>query len=269
MDLTLLDSVPLWGVFLGTMIFVALSVEVGFQLGRFRRRHSLAEKDAPVGAIVGATLGLLAFMLAFTFGLAASRFDTRRMVVMEEANAIGTTYLRAGLLTKPHSQQIRQLLRDYVKIRLIASQTRSLEDVDQIVSKSTDLHDALWLQAMEVSEKDPHSILVGLFIQSLNEMIDLHAKRVLVALHNRVPEILWWTLYFITALSIGALGYQEGLVGSRRSFAVLALVVCFSLVILLIADLDRPHEGAVRVGQQSMVDLQRSFHESSADSKSD
>jgi hypothetical protein len=244
------------------MLLVVLSVEVGLQLGRLRRRQSVAEKEAPVGAIVGATLGLLAFMLAFTFGLAASRFDARRMVVLEEANAIGTTYLRSGLLEKPHSEQIRQILREYVEIRLSAARAISVEELDRNVSRSTELHNALWLQTTKVSKNDPHSIVVGLFIQSLNEMIDLHAKRVLVALHNRVPEIIWWTLYSIAALSMGVLGYQEGLVGSRRSIAVLALALCFSWVMLLIADLDRPHEGAVRVGQQSMIDLQKSFNES-------
>jgi hypothetical protein len=269
MDLTLFDRVPLWGVFLGTLLVVLLSVEVGLQVGRYRRRQSLTEKESPVGAIVGATLGLLAFMLAFTFGLAASRFDARRMVVLEEANAIGTTYLRAGLLTQPHREQIRQILRKYVEIRLAAARSGSIEKLNQVVSESTELQNALWSRTMEVSEKDPHSIVVGLFIQSLNEMIDLHAKRILIALHNRVPEIIWWTLYSVTFLSMGVLGYQEGLVGSRRSIAVLALALCFSWVMFLIADLDRPHEGAVRVSQQSMIDLQASFNESSVGNNSD
>jgi hypothetical protein len=262
MDVTLLDYVPLWGVFLGTVLLVVLSVEVGFRVGGFRRRLTNAEKDAPVGAIVGATLGLLAFMLAFTFGLAASRFDARRMVVLEESNAIGTSYLRAGLLPEAHREEIRRLLREYVDIRLVAVRSGSISRVNQMVSTSSQLHDALWSQTTEVAEKDPHSIITGLFIQSLNDVIDLHAKRALIGLHNRVPEIVWWTLYFITFLSMGAVGYQEGLTGSRRSLAVLALAITFSWVMLMIADLDRPYEGSIRVSQQSMVDLQRSFTKS-------
>jgi hypothetical protein len=259
MDVTLLDYVPLWGVFFGTVLVVVLSVEVGFQIGGFRRRRSDAEKEAPVGSIVGATLGLLAFMLAFTFGLAASRFDARRMVVLEESNAIGTSYLRAGLLPELHREEIRRLFREYVDIRLVAVRSGSIERVNQMMSESSELHDALWSQTTELAEKDPHSIVTGLFIQSLNEVIDLHAKRALLGLHNRVPEIVWWTLHFIMIFSMVALGYQEGLAGSRRSLAVLALAITFSWVILLIADLDRPHEGSIRVSQQSMVDLQRSF----------
>src|SRR5690348_10734501 len=93
-----LDHLPLWGLFGATVAVVLLSIEGGYRLGQSRRRRSEDEKEGPVGAIVGATLGLLGFILAFTFGLAASRFDARRQIVVEEANDIGTTYLRAGLL---------------------------------------------------------------------------------------------------------------------------------------------------------------------------
>jgi hypothetical protein len=93
-----LDFLPLWGLFATTVGVVLLAVEAGFRLGRWRHQRSEQEKEPPVGAMVGAILGLLAFPLAFTFGLAASRFDTRRELVLDEANAIGRTYLRAALL---------------------------------------------------------------------------------------------------------------------------------------------------------------------------
>ena len=111
-----LDALPLWGLFLATLLLVLLSVEAGYRLGISRRR-STEEKEAPVGAMVGATLGLLAFMLAFTFGLAAARFDTRRQVLLDEANALGTTYLRAGMLPD-RRDAIRTFLRDYVETLL-------------------------------------------------------------------------------------------------------------------------------------------------------
>src|SRR4029450_7972437 len=93
-----LAALPLWGLFLAILILVLLSVEGGYRLGKYRRSRSEEEKEAPVGAMAGATLGLLAFILAFTFGLAAARFDTRRQLLLDEANAIGTAYLRAGML---------------------------------------------------------------------------------------------------------------------------------------------------------------------------
>ena len=99
------------GLFIAILLVVLLSVECGYRLGKFRRSRTELEKDAPVGTIVGATLGLLAFILAFTFGLAAARFDTRRQVLLDEANAIGTTYLRAGMLPE-RGEKIRNLLQE-------------------------------------------------------------------------------------------------------------------------------------------------------------
>src|ERR1700745_4512227 len=93
-----LDALPLWALFISILLVVLLSVEFGYRLGKYRRARHEQEKQAPLGTMVGATLGLLAFILAFTFGLAAARFDTRGQVLLDEANAIGTTYLTAGLI---------------------------------------------------------------------------------------------------------------------------------------------------------------------------
>ena len=122
-----LDALPLWGVFIVILLIVVLSVEFGYRLGKYRRRRREEEKEAPLGTMVGATLGLLAFILAFTFGLAAARFDARRQLLLDEANAIGTTYLRAGMLPE-RGEEIRGLLRDYVRTRLEAVQSGKLEE---------------------------------------------------------------------------------------------------------------------------------------------
>ena len=139
-----------------------------------------------MGAIVGATLGLLAFMLAFTFGLAASRFD--ELLVLDESNAIGTAYLRAGLLPEPQRSGLRKLLKDYVELRLNGI---GIKNIEQALSESSGLHRALWSLATEVAAKDTRSVETGLFIQSLNEVIDLHSKRVMFGLHNRIPQMVW------------------------------------------------------------------------------
>ncbi len=115
---TLLDYLPLWALFLTTFAIILAAAEGGYRLGRSRGRKADAEKEAPVGSMVGATLGLLAFMLAFTFGLAASRFESRREVLQEEVNAIGTTYLRTSFLPDDQGPKVRALLREYVDLRL-------------------------------------------------------------------------------------------------------------------------------------------------------
>jgi hypothetical protein len=250
-----LDVLPLWGLFIAILLLVLLSVEGGYRLGQYRRSRSEEEKEAPVGAMVGATLGLLAFMLAFTFGLAAARFETRRQVLLDEANAIGTTYLRAGMLPD-RREDIRALLRDYVDTRLEAVRSGN---VTAGIRRSENLQDQLWAQAVAVGETNPTSIVVGLFVQSLNEVIDLHAKRVTAGLRNRIPGAIWVALFTIAVLSLAAMGYHAGLSRTSRSPAELAVAFTFAAVIGLIADLDRPQEGVLEVSQQALMDLRHSM----------
>lgn len=257
MDTTrLLDDLPPWALFGATVLIVMASIELGYRLGKIRRARSDQEKDAPVGSIVAATLGLLAFLLAFTFGLAASRFDARRMLVLDEANAIGTANLRAGLLPEPERSRIRNDFRQYVDARLDAVDPSATEDA---IRRSEALHRDLWAQTTAVATRDPHSVVAGVFIQSLNEVIDLHSKRSMFALHNRVPELVWLVLYFIAMVAMSTLGYQLGQSGSRRSLAILGLAFTFSAVMSLIADLDRPARGMLRVNQRAMLELRASM----------
>ena len=251
-----MDALPLWGLFAATVVIVLLSIEAGYWLGQYRRRRSEEEKEGPVGAIVGATLGLLAFILAFTFSLAASRFDARRQIVVEEANAIGTTYLRAGLLPDGRASKIRKLLKEYVGARLEAAKTG---DIEMVMRRSDEIHGELWKEAEAVGQEHPDSIVVGLFIRSLNETIDIHAKRILVGLRSRIPPVLWGALYVVAILTMAGVGYQAGLTKSRRSLATVVLVMTFSAIMLLVADLDRPREGLLTESQQAMIDLQNTM----------
>ncbi|HMG33764.1 MAG TPA: hypothetical protein VKM94_07495 [Blastocatellia bacterium] len=257
----LLDSLPLWSLLPLTILIAWVSGEIGRRIARYRRESSEREVEGPVGAMVGAMLGLLAFMLAFTFGLAASRFEDRRQAVLLEANAIGTTYLRAEMLPQPASGETRDLLRQYVDIRLEAANAGNLSEA---VAGSEELHNRLWSQAVAAAQKNP-SPITALFVQSLNEVIDLHAKRIMVAIRSRVPGAIWLTLYLLAGISMAAMGYHERLTSSRRTPALAALVVGFSLVLFLIMDLDRPTEGMLRVSQQSMIDLRNSMTDTPTD----
>ncbi len=251
----ILDSLPLWGLYLAMAAGVVISVEAGFQFGKYRRRIGAAEKEGPVGPMVGATLALLAFLITFTFGIAASRFEARRQGMLDEANSIGTTYLRAGLLTEPHRTEIQRLLHEYVATRIEGAQSGRLATA---IARSESLQNRLWSQATEVVTLDTKPIITGLFIHSLNETLDMHTTRI-HALRARIPLIVWAVLCFVTIMAMTATGYQEGLVSSRRSPVILALILAFSVVVALIADLDRPHEGLLRVSQQTMIDLEKSM----------
>lgn len=244
------DPIPLWAVGLLTLSLTLASFDVGFRLGRRKR-----ETKDDLSTLVGATLGLLAFFLAFTFGMAVSRFDNRRQLVLDEANAIGTAYLRAKLVPEPHGSEIQRLLREYADARLEAVQPGKLESA---VARSEELHRRLWTQAVALGSSDPHSIVAGLFIESLNEVIDLHEMRLTAATRSRLPERVWDALYLLIVLAMATAGFQAGR-SHERSPALVAAAVAFAAVVLVVADLDRPQEGALRVSQQPLIDTRESM----------
>jgi hypothetical protein len=247
----LVDSLPLWALYLITIGMILLSAEAGWRLGNYHRRRPKHEKDAPVGAVVGSMLGLLAFLLAFTFGMAASRYDARKQLVLQEANAIGTAYLRAEMLPEPQRGLIRNLLREYAAPRvrgvtwLMTPEARA---------QASALHKRLWTATVAATESNPGSVLGGLFVQALNDVIDLDETRV-TAGRNRIPDSIWIVLYIVTILSTAALGYQFGLTGERSWAVIILLALVLVGVMVLIADLDRPQTGILQVSQQAMIDL--------------
>jgi hypothetical protein len=128
------------------------------------------------------------------------------------------------------------------------------------IRRSEDIQQKLWTETETLGNQNPNSIVVGLFVQSLNEMIDLHAKRLQAGLRSRIPAAIWIGLFAVAALSLATMGYHAGLSGTRRSLAVITVAVTFAVVVELIADLDRPLEGGLRVGQQALLDVQRSMN---------
>ena len=138
----LLDSLPIPLVFVAFAVFTMLFYEAGFRLGRWWQERTPGEQEGPTGMLVGSILALLAFLLAVTMGMAADRFDARRAIVLAEANAIGTAYLRAGYLPEPASSQIRELLREYVPLRIVVTDSTDIHgDIAQSVEIQNDLGD--------------------------------------------------------------------------------------------------------------------------------
>lgn len=240
-----------------TFILLFFAFEGGVFLGKKHRSISEPKDRSPIGSIVGATLGLLAFLLAFTFGIAASKFDDRRMLVIDEANAIRTTYLRAGYLSESYKTEIRNLLKEYVSLRLEGIKSGNIQ---QLIKGSEDLQDRLWKQTVSLAEKNSNSETVALFIESINEVFELNAKRVNLGIYVRIPIIIWAALFFVTILAIGSVGYQIGLIEAHYLGINLLLILTFSSVIVLIADLDGPQEGFIKVSQQSLIDLFDKFN---------
>jgi hypothetical protein len=248
------DVLPLWALFMALLIGNLLFDECGFRLGRLRAGRTQKESDAAVGTIVTAELGLLAFLLAFSFGIVVSRYDVRRHVLLDEANAIGTAYLRAAMLPDTQRASIRHLLREYTDVRILAT---TGAPIDQVLRRSEEIHQQLWTEAIAAAGHDARSVPTGLFIQSLNEVIDLHAARLMAALRSRMPLPVWIVLFAVGFLSFFTMGYQAGLTRATRSPATIVLALTFVSVIWLVADLDRPSEGFLDVSQQPMIDVRR------------
>ncbi len=250
-----LRDYPLSIIFVVSVVLIVAASEAGRLLGM----RASGRGGGDVSTLEGAILGLMALMIGFTFAMALSRFEARREAVLAEANAIGTTALRARLLPAPHNVEINRLLREYVKIRLdITQHVVSTTELDTAIARSNEIQEAIWQQTKLVAAKDAGMVPTGLFIQTLNEMIDDQAKR-LEALRNRVPNIVLIALYGVAIVAGVVAGYANGLEARRVRLPVYIMGLLAVLVILLIQDLDRPTTGFVKTSQQPMIDTAKSI----------
>jgi hypothetical protein len=257
MNLELFDTLPIAGIYVFVAMLMLAFGEIGYRVGV--RAQTRQDKDAPasLGPMVGGLLGMLAFLLAFTFSMASSHYDLRKRNVLEEANSIGTAYLRADLIDQQYAMEVKRLLREYVDARLKAA-SGSDQDLDIGLAKSVEIHNLLWAQVSAAARESP-TTNTSLMVQSINDVIDMHEKRVTGSLRNRIPGSVWLSLATIIALTMITMGTQIGLTGKRRLVAVIPLVLAFSSLVTLVADLNRPQTGLITIGQLSMVDLQSSM----------
>jgi hypothetical protein len=242
-------------IFLIGLALILAAIELEHWLGV----RAGGETAGNVSTLEGAVIGLLALILGFTFAMGLSRFETRRDAILTEANAIGTTALRARLLPEARRKEVLGLLRDYVNVRLdITQRPGTRDDLAAAIEKSNVLQEKLWQQAMAVAATDNAMVPTGLFIQTLNETIDDQAKR-LAALRNRVPNIVLLALFGIAIVASGFAGYASGLDARRSRVPVYVMGLLAFTVIMLILDLDRPGAGFIEVSQQPMIDAAASI----------
>jgi hypothetical protein len=253
----LLFGLPWWGMVVATLAVFFLAVEAGFRLGRAPWTGPDDERmRAEVSVLVGAILALLGLLLAFSFSIVESRFSARKALVIAEANAIGTSYLRAKILPEPHASRIQDYLRQYVDLRTRPSAPEGLEGAMQ---RSTELHAQLWAEARALGQADPTSHMVALFVSSLNDVIDLHTSRVTVALHQRFPRPIFNMLLVVSFFAMMVLGYGGGVYRRRAPLPTAAVILSISSVFVLIDTLDAPGTELFRVDQWALEDLQRTL----------
>lgn len=255
-----LDGLPLAACYIIYVATFFLSLELGYRLGKYNSQHVDPAKKTKSSGMLSAILALLAFMLAFTFGSATSRFDARKQMVLAEANAIGTAYLRTDLLPGSYQDQAGNLLKTYAEVKLAATRPgQSKQEVLKQLETSEQLFNTIWSQAVAISSESNHSNEGNkLYLMSLNDLSDISAKRISVGIRNRIPLSIIATLMALAVLSMLLRGYMVGQSGTKREvFAATLLILSFSAVLLLITDLDRPlsDKRLAGVSQQAMVDL--------------
>lgn len=252
----LLDCLPVWLFFLLFGIAVMLPIEAGQRLGARRRQKEDHEPDGPVGNVVGATLALLGFMVALTVGAASARFDARKEALIEGVNAIETAFRNAALVPEPHKSECRTMLRDYAEMRVGLTQLYGDPDRLKVLdAKIRANQQALWAHAEILAKVDRSSEIYALFTASLNDVIQIHNKRVIIGAQFRIPVLVWAVLIIVTVITMLGVGFQFGLAGNRSVIANLLLAFTFTLVMTLIFDLDQPGKGLIDVNQQPMQEL--------------
>lgn len=248
------NSLLIAGVLFATM---AIAIEVGNRIGGINRKSASESTKTHVNAIQASVLGVLALLLGFTFSLALQRFDSRSEAVVEEANAIGTTYLRARLLPTSVRSEVQKLLHRYVNFRVEAGAVSLVSEPERqaLVTQANQVLDVLWECARQAAEEAPNPVTSGLFIQSLNDTIDAFGRRD-AALSRHVPEIIWFLLFGTLLLTGGVVGYSSGVAGHRAPAVTFILVLLIVVLTFVIIDLDRPRRGLIQVDQTSFLQLQ-------------
>jgi hypothetical protein len=248
----LLDAIPIPLLFVLLALLAFAMHEGGFRLGVRQERLEPTEKDGPTGLMVGAILALMGFLLATATAMAADRFDGRRALVVDEANAIETTFLRAGYLDEPATTDIRNLLRQYAPLRI------NVLDNDAYAANlaaSKAMLDDIWAQAEDVARQSGSKPVVALFVDSLNDAIDLVATREAALTNGRVPETVIWLLLLGAMLSAGVVGFYAGLLRRRGIVGASALIVILSAALVFVIGLDRPRDDLLRVSQQPIENV--------------
>ena len=230
-----LTSLPIWLLFVVIILACILLDSVGSVVGYLRFRSGVKIAEPYLGTAVGAILGLLAFMLGFTFSLTWTRFANRNMMVLQQAKAIETCYLRTSLIPEKQQAAIRGLLKEYLEVLL---EVPTITNVDRTIALIDDLHRKLWLETASLATEDMDGELRSIFIASVNDIITAATERKTLALAFVIPDPIWFSLLVLSSIGMFAYGYQSGISGDWHFFQFPMLAIAFGLVIVLISELN-------------------------------
>jgi hypothetical protein len=237
-------------VFVIMLTLFALVLEGGFRLGLRQKNKDKKDTLKPhIDKIQGAILTLTTLLIGFTFAMSVSRYEARKNLVAKEAEAISTSYLRTDFLPKAKEEKMKNLLRQYLQERIEFSNIgidKQLLLENNI--KTNKLTQEIWQNLNGIES----SVLSGLFVNSLNEMIDLRQERQMV-LENHIPEAVIYVLIVISSIGIGFIAYGYGILGNRFHFSAGIFALALIIVFVMILDIDRPSRGFIKVSNASLL----------------
>ena len=239
-------------LFLFSFVVLWFSVWIGT-----KSRSGRAQDHEEFGIVLGATLTLLGLIIGFTFSMAVSRYDQRKNYEEEEANAIGTEYVRADLLPAASADQVRSLLSKYLHERILFYTTRDARELAQINEATSRLQAELW-SAVQVPASAQPSPLVALAVSGMNNVLNSQGYTQ-AAWWNRIP-VAGWVLMVVMAVFANALLGYGARPGQTNRRLLLVLPFIISIAFLLIADIDAPRRGLIRISPQNLISLSQSLH---------
>jgi hypothetical protein len=244
---------------LGLILFgvIAGATVLGLLAGRYLRRHREILRE-PFGVLQAALLGLVGLILAFGLTLAVGRYEQRRAAVVDEANAIGTTYLRAQTLAEPVRSRTLTLMRPYADTSILLSrEIPGSADARRTIAASSALQRRLWRLAGQALVAAPVATAPRLYVDSLNATFDAQSTRV-ASLNNRVPGAVLALEVLGTFVALGLLALYLAILG-RGVATVLLAAGLVALLLLITFDLDRPTRGLIRVPDGPLVSVRASM----------
>ena len=243
-------------VVVGSFLAMWLSAQIGIFL-RKKQPNLTEDVRRDLDVVVTATLTLLGLIIGFTFSMAITRYDQRKIYEEAEANAIGTEYVRADLLSPADAARVRVLLKEYLDQRVLFYKTRHEKDVQPINDKTAQLQTELWSTVEVPAAKQPTPV-VALVVSGMNDVLNSQGYTQ-AAWWNRIPIAAWSLMILIALFANVGIGYDSR--GAKPGFIqFLVLPLILSVAFFLIADIDSPRSGIIRVLPQNLLSLSQSLN---------
>lgn len=250
---------PTLVIVVGLLSVALLANEAGFRYGRKRQGLESELSKSVSNTLKGSIFALVALLLAFSFSATSNRYDMRQRLVLDQANAVGTAYLRAGLLGDFSGAKIRDILHEYVDVRLENFRAGyHTEQSMRLQMRIDQLMNELWDQVELENSQDPESVRTSLIVPAVNEVIDLSSTRTW-ANRNHLPDPVLALLLGSVIISSLLLGHSSGQTAQRHPGLWLASNVVLALVLYVVLDFDRPKRGMILIDQAPLIELQASL----------